>query len=117
MRPSSRPSRPSPTSRPRRRTRATRRSLTPSDGRWPADAKKGTVPLFASGRALRLVLAQVALEQAAVLLLVAQDGDDHVVGDGVDALGLLDDEVVVLDRAGLGLDHALDHVDDVGLVV
>ena len=25
--------------------------------------------------------------------------------------------VVVLDRAGLGLDHALDHVDDVGLVL
>src|SRR3712207_8569453 len=47
----------------------------------------------------------------------AEDGDDHVVGDGVDALGHLDDPVVVLDRAGLGLDHALDDVDDVGLLL
>ena len=29
----------------------------------------------------------------------------------------LDDRVVVLDRAGLGLDHALDDVHDVGLVL
>src|SRR6478735_5897179 len=50
-------------------------------------------------------------------LLVAQDADHHVLGDRVDALGLLDDRRVVLDRAGLGLDHALDDVDDVRLLV
>ena len=35
------------------------------------------------GQALRLVLAQEALEQAAVALLVVEDRDHHVVGDGV----------------------------------
>jgi hypothetical protein len=50
-----------------------------------------------------------------VALLVAQDVDDHVLRDRVPALGELDDRVVVLDRAGLGLDHALDDVHDVGL--
>ena len=33
------------------------------------------------------------------------------------AVGLLDDPAVVLDRARLGLDHALDHVHDVDLLV
>src|SRR3954453_20851862 len=65
----------------------------------------------------RIVFAEVALEEAAVALLVAKDRDDHVLRDRVDALGELDDRVVVVDRAGLGLDHALDDVDDVGLVV
>ena len=36
------------------------------------------------GQTLRLVLAQEALEQAAVALLVVEDGDDHVIGHGVD---------------------------------
>src|SRR6185437_13450618 len=63
------------------------------------------------------VLAQIALEQPPVALLVAQDGDDHVLGDGIDLVGLLDDAVVVLDGAGLGLDDALDDVHDVGLVL
>ena len=67
--------------------------------------------------ALGLVLAQVALEQAAVALLVVEDRDHHVLGHEVDPVGRLDDRVVVLDRAGLGLDHALDHVHDVGLVL
>src|SRR5918912_467739 len=50
-------------------------------------------------------------------LLVAEDRDRHVVRDRVDALGLLDDAAVVLDGARLGLDHALDDVDDVGLLL
>ena len=49
-------------------------------------------------------------------LLVAQDRDRHVLGDRVEAVRLLDDPCVVLDRAGLGLDHAADHVDHVGLL-
>ena len=53
----------------------------------------------ALGQALRLVLAQEALEQALVALLVAEDRDHHVLGDRVDAVGLLDDPAVVLDRA------------------
>src|SRR4051794_16860858 len=69
-----------------------------------------------SGETFGLVLAQEALEQAPVALLVAQDRDHHVVGHRIDLLGRLDDRVVVLDRAGLGLDHALDDVHDVGLV-
>jgi hypothetical protein len=52
-----------------------------------------------------------------VALLVVEDGDHHVVGHGVDGVGDLDDLVVVLDRAVLGLDHAADHVHDVGLVL
>ena len=67
--------------------------------------------------ALGLVLAQEALEQAPVALLVVEDLGDHVLGDGVDTLARLDDAVVVVDRPGLGLDHAADHVDDVGLVL
>ena len=81
----------------------------------------GTVVLMAEavglGQALGLVLAQEALEQAPVALLVAQDRDDHVLCDRVAAFAELDDLVVVLDRAGLRLDHSLDHVDDVGLLV
>src|ERR1700749_1266966 len=60
--------------------------------------------------ALEFVLAQEALEEAAVPLLVAEDRDHHVLSDRVAALGLPDDPRVVLDRAGLGLDHAADHV-------
>ena len=60
-----------------------------------------------------LELAQVALELAEVALLVAQDVDDHVLRRPVDAVAGLDDAVVVLDRARLGLDHAADHRDDV----
>src|SRR4051812_36971196 len=66
---------------------------------------------------LDLVLAKETLEQAPVALLVAEDRDHHVVGHRVDVLGELDDPVVVLDGAGLGLDHALDDVHDVGLLV
>jgi hypothetical protein len=51
-----------------------------------------------------------------VALLVAQDRDHHVLRHVVEPVGELDDPVVVLDRARLGLDHALDHVHDVGLV-
>jgi hypothetical protein len=58
-----------------------------------------------------------SLEQAAVALLVVEDVDRHVLRDPVDAVGRLDDAVVVLDRARLGLDHAADHVHDVGLVL
>ena len=50
-------------------------------------------------------------------LLVVQDVDRHVLGHGVGALGLGHDPAVVLDCAALGLDHALDHVHDVGLLV
>lgn len=50
-------------------------------------------------------------------LLVGEDRRDHVVRDRVGAVGLLDDPVVVLDRTQLGLDDALDDVDDVGLVL
>src|ERR1044072_9117732 len=49
-------------------------------------------------------------------LLVVEDRDRHVLRDPVAAVGDLDDAVVVLDRAGLRLDHAADHVHDVGLV-
>jgi hypothetical protein len=52
-----------------------------------------------------------------VALLVAEDVDDHVLRDPVDAVGRLDDPVVVRDRARLGLDDAADDVDDVGLPV
>jgi hypothetical protein len=52
-----------------------------------------------------------------VAFLVAQDLDHHVLRDPVDAVGDLDDAVVVLDRTRLGLDHALDHVHDVGLLL
>jgi hypothetical protein len=52
-----------------------------------------------------------------VLLLAAEDLDDHVLGDVVEPVGRLDDRVVVLDRTGLGLDHTVDHVHDVGLVL
>jgi hypothetical protein len=52
-----------------------------------------------------------------VALLVAQDGDDHVLRDPVDAVAGLDDRVVVLDRARLGFDDAPDDVDDVRLVL
>src|SRR5688572_31680814 len=67
--------------------------------------------------ALHLELAQEAFEEAAVPLLVPQDGDDHVLRDVVDSVRDLDDAVVVLDRTGLGLDHALDDVHDVGLLL
>src|SRR3954466_7667888 len=70
-----------------------------------------------SGQALGLVLPEEALEQAPVALLVVEDRDDHVLGHEILAVAELDDPVVVLDRAGLGLDHALDHVHDVGLVL
>ncbi len=50
-------------------------------------------------------------------LLVAQDRDHHVVGDRVDLLGLLDDAGVVLYGPVLGVDDALDDVDDVDLVL
>ena len=70
-----------------------------------------------SPASLDLVLAQEALEEPAVPLLVVEDLDHHVLGDRVDALGLLDHPRVVLDRPGLGLDHAADHVDDVGLLL
>src|SRR5918995_5790248 len=111
---------------PRASTAARRRAwsarLRPSRGssgrsRWSrtrSAARPGARPLR---EPLRLVLAQEALEQAAMALLVAKDVDDHVLRDGVAALAELDDLVVVLDRARLGLDHALDHMDDVGLVV
>src|SRR5215217_2193395 len=69
------------------------------------------------GEPFDLVFAQVALEQAPVALLVVEDRDHHVLRHEVEAVGELDDAVVVLDRAGLGLDHALDHVDDVRLVL
>src|SRR4051794_10031279 len=62
---------------------------------------------------VRLALAQEALEQALVALLVAEDVDDHVLGHEVLAVAELDDPVVVVDRAGLGLDHSLDEGDDV----
>src|SRR5579872_7133229 len=73
--------------------------------------------VWASGQSFCAVLAQVALEQAAVSLLVAEDRDHHVLRDPVEAVSCFDDAVVVVDRAGLGLDHTLDHVDDVGLVL
>src|SRR5215211_4935500 len=63
-----------------------------------------------SGQALGLELAQEALEQAPVALLVVEDLDHHVLGHQVLVVAELDDPVVVLDGAGLGLDHALDHV-------
>ncbi len=70
------------------------------------------------GQALGLsLLAQEALEQPAVAFLVAQDGATMSVVTGVDRLGDLDDPVVVLDGAGLGLDDAADDVDDVGLAL
>ncbi len=69
-----------------------------------------------SGEPLRLVLAQEALEEAQVALLVVEDGDHHVVRHRIDLVGDLDDPAVVLDRAPLGLDHALDHVHDVDLL-
>src|SRR5215207_8882763 len=64
-------------------------------------------PVYGLSETLRLVLAQEALEEPAVALLVAEDRDHHVVGHGIDLVRELDDAVVVLDRAGLGLDHAL----------
>jgi hypothetical protein len=60
-------------------------------------------------QALGLVLPQEALEQAAVALFVVEDVDHHVVGDGIDLVGDLDNAGVVLDRSGLGGDHAADH--------
>src|ERR671916_315335 len=69
-----------------------------------------------SGLALGLVLAQKALEEPAVALLVALDGDDHVLGHEIDAVAEPDDLRVVLDRAGLCLYHALDDMDDVRLL-
>src|SRR5215207_2877722 len=90
-------SRPSRSSRLRRRTRDRRRRR--------------------SRQPFHFVLAQVALEQPPVALLVVQDRDHHVLRHEVESVGELDDAVVVLDRAGLGLDHALDHVHDVGLVL
>src|SRR5438093_1408350 len=70
-----------------------------------------------SGEAFGLVLAQEAFEQAPVALLVVEDLDRHVLRHPVDAVRRLDDPGVVLDRAGFGLDHALDHVHDVGLAL
>ncbi len=66
-------------------------------------------------RALALVLLQEADELATVALLVGQDRRDHVLRDRVE-IGLLDDEVVVVDGAFLGLDHALDDGHDVAAV-
>src|SRR5919204_3142452 len=86
---------------------------------WPGPRRSPPAPEagFAdSGQALRLVLAQEPLEQAAVALLVVEDLDHHVLGHQVLALAELDDPVVVLYGAGLGLDHALDHVHDVRLL-
>ena len=82
----------------------------------PRTRNRLTRPSFALRSAAGLVLAEEALEQALVALLVVEDRDHHVLGDRVDPVGLLDDPAVVLDRARLGLDHALDHVDDVDLV-
>src|SRR4051794_4931702 len=63
------------------------------------------------------VLAQEALEEATVALLVVQDIYDHVVRDRVYVLGLLDDVRVVLDRAVFGIDDALYDVHDIDLVL
>src|SRR5215213_973863 len=71
----------------------------------------------AAGDPFDLVLAQEALEEPSVPLLVMEHVDHHVLGDRVDPLGLLDYAGVVLYRAGLGLDHAADHVNDVGLLL
>ena len=90
---------------------------TRTNRRNAAIGASGSDPFRGLGQPLGLELAQEALEEAAVALLVAQDRDHHVLRDPVDAVGHLDDPVVVLDRAGLGLDHALDHVHDVGLLV
>src|SRR5687767_12172277 len=76
-----------------------------------------SLPCGASLRqALGLVLAQEALEEAPVALLVAQDVYEHVLRYRVYALGLLDDPGVVLDGSRLGLYDALDDVHDVRLL-
>src|SRR5829696_2937772 len=69
-----------------------------------------------SGAGLGLELPEVALEGAQVVLLVAEDVDHHVLRRPVDTVAGLDDAVVVLDRAGLGLDDATDDADDVGRI-
>ena len=86
--------------------------------RWPVfDSRDYSARSGASapGR-FGLELAQEALEEAAVALLVVQNLDDHVLRDPVHAVADLDDLVVVLDRPALRRDHALDDVDDVGLL-
>src|SRR3954452_9170329 len=87
-----------------------------NSGYAPAPRPSCSVPL-ALRQPVRLELAQEAVKEAAMALVVAQNADPHVLGRIVDAVGVLDDRVVVLDRAGLCLDHALDDVDDVGLLV
>src|ERR1700712_1852708 len=77
----------------------------------PAELIAGLSP------SLGLVLAQESLEEPAVAFLVAQNRDDHVLRHGGDLVGLLDDLRVVVDRTALGLDHALDDMDDVGLML
>jgi hypothetical protein len=52
-----------------------------------------------------------------VALLVVEDRDHHVIRNRVALVGGLDDLVVVVDRAGLRGDHALDDVYDVALVL
>src|SRR5918994_7012176 len=61
----------------------------------------------------RFELAQEALEQPEVSLLVVLDLYDHVLGDPVEAIAELDDPAVVLDRALLGLDNTFDYMHDV----
>src|SRR5215210_263360 len=97
---------PAPPTKPAARKGARPRSRPgPRDGTW------------ASLRpALDLVLPEEPLEEPAVALLVAKNRDHHVVGDGVDLLGLLDDARVVLYGAVLGVYYALDYVDHVDLV-
>lgn len=59
-----------------------------------------------------LELPEETLEEAAMALLIAQDIDNHILRDPVDAIAGFDDLVVVGNRAALCVDHALDNVDD-----
>lgn len=70
-----------------------------------------------SGKPGQLVLAQKALEETTMTLLVTKDLDRHVLGHRVDPIGRFDYPGVVLDRPGLGLDHTANHVNDVSLLL
>ena len=84
---------------------------------WEGRPDPPTLTRLQLGSPLELVLPQEPLEQPPVPLLVAEDRDRHVLGDRIDLVRLGDDPGVVLDRPGLGFDHATDHVDDVDLLV
>src|SRR5688500_3917508 len=62
-------------------------------------------------------LAQESLEKTHVAFLILQDSDHEVLRHVIHAITQLDDLIVVLDGALLGLDDAFDDVADVGLHV